>query len=79
MGYSTDDRLELLYYLVLLITFEQSNPSLIYRFLGENPLNLRVVDILSLVKDYLTPDYITSVMPNIHRLAIAHNDLYVFS
>lgn len=76
VGYSTDDRLELLYYLVLLITFEQSNPALIYRFLSENTTS-RFVDILSLVKDYLTPDYITSVIPTIYRLSIAHNDMYV--
>lgn len=76
-GYSNDDRLDMLFYLILLITFEKTNPDIVYKFLSQNSGNRRFVDLLSLIKDYLTSEYLESVLPIIRKLALINSDQYI--
>jgi hypothetical protein len=76
-GYSNEDKLDVLFYLILLITFEKTNPEIIHRFLSENIMKTRFVDLLSLVRDYLTSEYLESVLPVIRKLALINNDQYI--
>lgn len=75
-GYTKDDKMELLFYLILLITFQGTNRDIIHRFLRENSGRSRFIDLFSLVRDYLTIEYIESVLPVIRHLAIINNDQY---
>jgi len=76
-GYSNEDKLDVLFYIILLITFERTNPEIIHRFLSENVMKTRFVDLLSLIRDYLTPEYLESVLPVIRKLALINNDQYI--
>ena len=76
-GYSKEDRQSVRFYLTLLIGFESSNTEIIYRFLYQNRNYCRFVDLLGVIKDYMTLTYYQEIAPIINRLMIAGSDQYI--
>lgn len=79
IGYSKEDRAKIRFYLTLMITFEPTNPLIIYQFLNQNRQNCRFTDLFGVIRDYITPTYYSDANEIIHRLIVASEDQYVIT
>lgn len=76
-GYSKEDRMNIRFYMTILFNFESTNTEIIYRFLRQNSSHSRLVDLLGVIRDYLSVQYYEDISDILKRLMIANNDQYI--